>query len=428
MQGSWREGYQLKYCKKAWISAKGQSVTYKERYYEHLNDLRKNGKDEITIQEYLKQEEVDPDIDINLPIYEAQTRLIPADQLKDAKIALQKRIDKELHNLANPNREIEAKKYQDVLAKLTDHIESPNGAKSLPLTYDDSRTIRELSKEGKFDPARYDITLAKKADFMYLTHSTINAGLNGAMYGAIFRAMPYLLKSLTVLVKDGKIGKEEIEDLCKSGATGGAQGFIQGFSTAMLSDCCKLGYFGEDLRLAALQDSPQFKNAVIIIVTTTVETLKDTIRMTNGEMNVQVFTQRLEKRVFISSFSYACGVYGQVILPPVIGYMVGSFIGSLLGRFVFEAKERVLMSLCIHSGFTFFGIVDQDYELPQEVKDYLGIESMDIETMTPEEMQPEINTPEQMYIESMTFENMDVKWAKRGVVGIRKIGYVAVNA
>ena len=72
--------------------------------------------------------------------------------------------------------------------------------------------------------------------------------------------------------------------------------------------------------------------------------------------------------------------------------------------------------------------MEQDYELPQEVKDYLGIESMDIETMTPEEMQPEINTPEQMYIESMTFENMDVKWAKRGVVGIRKIGYVAVNA
>ena len=99
-----------------------------------------------------------------------------------------------------------------------------------------------------------------------------------------------------------------------------------------------------------------------------------------------------------------------------------------LGGFVFEAKERAFMSICIHSGFTFFGFVEQDYELPSEVKDYLGIESMDIEQMTKEDMQYEECSPEQMVIEKMNFETMDVKWAKRGVVGIRKIGYIAVNA
>ena len=43
-------------------------------------------------------------------------------------------------------------------------------------------------------------------------------------------------------------------------------------------------------------------------------------------------------------------------------------------------------------------------------------------------MQYEECSPEQMVIEKMNFETMDVKWAKRGVVGIRKIGYIAVNA
>ena len=191
-----------------------------------------------------------------------------------------------------------------------------------------------------------------------------------------------------------------------------------------------LGYFGEELQTAALKQSVQFNNAVIIIVTTIVETIKDSIRLTNGEIDLSAYTQRLEKRAFIASFSYIGGVVVQGVMTcvPAIGYLIGSFIGSVLGGFVFEAKERVFMSICINSGFTFFGLVEQDYELPPEVKDYLGIESMNIEQMTPEEMQFDECIPEQMTIETMNFEKMDVKWAKRGVVGIRKIGYIAVDA
>ena len=44
VQGSWGEGYQLKYCKDAWSSAKEQSTTYKERYYEYLSNLKREVK------------------------------------------------------------------------------------------------------------------------------------------------------------------------------------------------------------------------------------------------------------------------------------------------------------------------------------------------------------------------------------------------
>ena len=430
VQGSWGEGYQLKYCKDAWKNAKELATTYKERYNEYLSSLKRAGKEPISIEEYLESKGVDPNIDINLPIYEAQAGLCPADQFEDLKIALLERIGKELNNSGNPDRALEAKKYQVVLAKLTDHIESPNGAKSMRLTHAESKVLQSLAKKGKFDPAKYDLTLAKKADFIYLTHSTINAGLNGALYGAVFKALPYLLESITTLIKEGKITKEQVDELCKTGALGGAQGFIQGFSAALLKNCCMLGYFGEELQTAALKQSVQFNNAVIIIVTTIVETIKDSIRLTNGEIDLSAYTQRLEKRAFIASFSYIGGVVVQGVMTcvPAIGYLIGSFIGSVLGGFVFEAKERVFMSICINSGFTFFGLVEQDYELPPEVKDYLGVESMNIEQMAPEEMQSDECSPEQMTIETMNFEKMDVKWAKRGVVGIRKIGYIAVDA
>lgn len=388
--------------------------------------MRRSGKDPISLEEYLAQKGIDPAIDVNLPIYEAQSRLIPSDQIEEARIALMKRINKELNNLDNPQRAELAARYQDVYNKLTDHVESPNGARSMPLTQQESKVLQSLSKEGKFDPARYDITLARKADYMYLAHSTIHAGLNSALYGAVFKAVPSLVKAITSLVKDGKITREQLEDLCRNGGSGAVQGFLQGFSSAFIKNSCALGWFGEELQAAALLDNAQFNNAAIVIATAAVETLKDSVKLYQGEMNQRVFAQRLDRRAFITSFSYLGGVTLQGAMPcaPVIGYMLGCCLGSVLGGFVFEAKEKAFMSICVESGFTFFGLVEQDYELPAEVKEYLGMESMYFEKMDLEEMDYEEVIPETMQAEVMNFESMDVKWARRGVVGIRKVGYV----
>lgn len=423
IQGSWGEGYSLKYCKDAWHSAKHQATTYRERYMSYNNNLVKNGHEPITIEEYLRTKGIDENIDINLPIYQAQTRLIPADQLQDAIAELKWRIARDS---SNPDRANLIERYEDTLKKLTDHVESPAGAKSLPLTEDESKVLQSLAKRGKFDPARYDITLAKKADYIFLAKSTFEAGLNSAIYSAVFRSLPSILTAISNLIKEGKITNEQLQDLVHEGCKGATQGFLQGFSTALIKNSCKLGFFGEDLKKLAVAQNPEFNNVVVVMVTTTIETMKDAIRLNNGEIEGTVFAQRLEKRVFIASFGYMCGTVSQTVLPfaPMVGYMIGSFMGTIMGGFAFEAKEKVFMSICVEHGFTCFGLVEQDYELPTSVKAYLGIESMNIDTMTSEEVEEEQMSYETMSMEKMTFEKMDIKWAKRGVIGIRKVGYV----
>lgn len=390
------------------------------------NNLTKKGHDSISIKEYLHAKGIDENIDINLPIYQAQARLIPADQLQDAIAELKWRIGRDS---CLPERACLLERYQDTLRKLTDHVESPNGAKSMPLTENDSKVLHSLAKRGKFDPTRYDLTLAKKADYMYLAKSTFDAGLNSAIYSAVFRALPSILSSISSLVKEGKITKEQLQDLIHKGEEGAAQGFLQGFTTALIKNSCKLGTFGEELQKLALNPNSSFNIVVVIIVTTTIETMKDAIRLNNGEIEGIVFAQRLEKRIFIASFSFMCGTLSQSVFSfaPMVGYMVGSFMGSVLGEFAFEAKERIFMSICVEHGYTCFGLVEQDYELPQCVKDYLGIESMNIESMTFDEMKEEHMVPETMIPEIIDFEKMDIKWVKRGVVGIRKVGYVVVE-
>ena len=426
IQGSWGEGYSLKYCRKAWESAKSQATTYLEKYKEYNNKRIKKGHESISVEEYLRQRGIDENIDVNLPIYQAQTRLIPADQIHGAIEELKKRIDRDS---CNPHRAHLLERYRDTLKKLTDHVESPNGAKSLPLTEDDSKVLHSLAKRGQFDPARYDISLAKKADYIYLVNSTLYAGLNAAIYSAVFRALPTIISSISSLIKEGKIDEDQLNELVHKGKKGAAQDFFQGFTTALIQNSCKLGIFGEELQKLALNQDPGFNNVVVIIVTTTIETMKDAIKLHHGEIEGRVFALRLEKRVFIASFSYMCGTVSQTALPfaPIVGYMIGSFMGSVLGGFAFEMKEKVFMSICVEQGFTCFGFVEQDYELPQCVKDYLGIDSMNIETMKIEEIEEDRMIPETMNPEKMHFETMDIKWAKRGVVGIRKVGYVVVE-
>ena len=139
---SWGELYQLKNYRNGQASAFAQAVTYNQEYNRYLAELSKQGKPLISKEQYLIERNLDQNIDMNLPIYEAQTRLVPTDQLPDAIKALKIKI------ISEP-REEQRLRYEDTLNKLVDRITSPDGASSIPLTREDSLNLAKLAKEGK---------------------------------------------------------------------------------------------------------------------------------------------------------------------------------------------------------------------------------------------------------------------------------------
>ena len=421
LQGSWGNSYQAKYYGDAKQSALAQAKTYKQSYNEYLGHCRHKGLPEPTIQEYLSKRGIDPNIDVNLPIYQAQARLIPADQLKDAIDALKWKIQSE------PRPE-QVARYQDTLNKLTDRLRSPKGAESTPLTEEESKTLAELSKNGKFDPARYDITLAKKADYLYLCQNTIFSGLSGAIVSSVLKAAPDIAKALINLIRDGKIDREDLEKIGTEAYTGAKRGFISGLTVAAIRNACALGYLGDSLQKAALDaTNPAFNNVVVVLTTIIIETISDTIRLSGGKMPKQEFVQRLEKRIFISGCAITTGTVVQGLLPaaPVVGYLIGSFVGTIVGGAIFEVKEQFFMSLCIERGYTFFGLVEQDYALPDEVVKRLGLETFEFESFPFETFPFETFPFESIELEKFEFESIDIVMLKRGLIGVRKIGYVS---
>ena len=110
--------------------------------------------------------------------------------------------------------------------------------------------------------------------------------------------------------------------------------------------------------------------------------------------------------------------------------MVGSFAGSLVGTFVYNTGYSMAMSFFVENGFTMFGLVNQDYELPKNVLDEIGIETFDYEKISDD--MSENNLFEANKFSFNTFDTerfnpdtFEIKYLRRGVIGINKIGYVA---
>ena len=71
-----------------------------------------------------------------------------------------------------------------------------------------------------------------------------------------------------------------------------------------------------------------------------------------------------------------------------------------------------------------FGIVDQDYRLPEEIIAEIGIKTFGYETFVPESFNPETFEFESFNVDSIEPESIGIKYLRRGVIGINKIGYI----
>ena len=119
------------------------------------------------------------------------------------------------------------------------------------------------------------------------------------------------------------------------------------------------------------------------------------------------------------------GIIGQALgfQLPVVGYLLGSLIGTSFSV-VYNIGKKKLISFCVDTGFTCFGLVEQNYELPEDVLREMGVETVEIPRTkidTTNIPRTEINASE---IAMANYETIDITVLRRGVIGVNKVGYV----
>ena len=348
--------------------------------------------------------------------YLNQGRLVPEDQLSEAKATAHREA---LRN--KPIRSEVSEAYSETEKQLTDKIKTDDGVSSRGASRKELEQIAKESKESKeqgFKADKHGVSLESAIKPEYLLKQALKAGYTAAVITVAVQLAPEIYKAVDFLIKNGELDLQQIKHIGEKGITSGAEGFLRGSIAASLKIICEQGVLGEALKGI----NPTVLGAVVTLV---MQTVKNSILVAAGKMTVQQMGSAFVDTVIVSSGYIVGGIIGQALLPqlPVIGYLLGSLVGTAF-CVVYNIGKKKLISFCVDTGFTCFGLVEQNYELPEEVLNEIGVETIPIprtEIVRTDAPRTSIQTTN---INTVSLETIDITVLRRGVIGVNKIGYI----
>lgn len=134
----------------------------------------------------------------------------------------------------------------------------------------------------------------------------------------------------------------------------------------------------------------------------------------------------------VTGFSLGTGMLASTIASMIpfmqslttFAYMIGSFVGGLIGNFVFDISKQLFISLCVDKGLTFFGLVDQNYTLPDEVLNLIGVDKFEFKMFEFDEFEYDEFSYAQFDFNEFEYDRFEITPLKRGVIAVNKIAYI----
>ncbi len=398
-----------------------------------------NSADDYTAKAYADAEKsVKQQAEINpitrQPRYDGQKRLIPTDQLEEGKNIAHREMLKN-----QENRPDMSEAYKQVEEKLTDVVENENGVRSRPAAKQELEEMARESKNNSFNAEDHDVTLDTAIRNSYVLREAAKAGVSAAAVSVALELVPEICKAVSCLVREGRMDAKQIRQIGEKGLQGAAQGFLHGFIAAGLLIECRKGSLGTEL----LNVSAEALGYVTAIVLRTIQTA---VQMAAGRKSArQMGDDFVNTLLVVGGISMARNTLGTIsaaalkaaskatenemfihalgITFSAAGLVLGSLAGAVL-CVLYEIGKRKAISLCVDTGFTCFGLVEQDYELPDEVLTQLGIETIPLLTMEPDRVKIERFQPDRVELDRIELETVDFVVLRRGIMGVNRVGYV----
>ncbi|MDH9149587.1 hypothetical protein [Streptococcus infantis] len=398
----------LKYYKDGTASAIQQSKSILNRF----NEYKTRGRND-NLELYLEERGLSAETDLNSPVYSGQYRVIPSDQLKEATMFLERKIREEA-----VKRPEQVHRYEETLKLLRDKVKDNEGNESIALSEQEARELASLSKEGGVNPEGLHLTTEELIKFTNILRQAYKAGLTAATISMVLRVAPEVLNAIAYLIKNGEIEEGQFKKIGFAAITGAGEGFVRGTVSAAITASCKAGLCGSAMKSI----DPSIVGAVTVLV---MNSMKNSYQVTTGNMSRAEMVNELIKEMFVTTCALSMGAASQSLIEiPVLGYMIGSFVGSIAGSVIYSSIYNPVLSFCVDSGFTLFGLVDQDYELPEEVLKEIGIEIFEYEKFEYEPFEYEKFEYEKFEYEQFEYEKLHTIFLRRGVIGVNCIGYM----
>ena len=353
-------------------------------------------------------------------LYEGQWGVVAADKLADCQTEAFKRLAK-AKALGRPD---EVARWQKVSDALTDRIETADGISSRPLTLEDARQKAiAVSSNKELSPEADGMTTAELVKVQNLMTQALKAGATAAAVSAVVKMVPEIYKAIDYLIAEGELDEESLRAIGAATLDGGATGFINGSATAAITVAAGKGVFGQAIKAAI--SKPLGPTVIGTLVVLTVETCRDAYLMARGQHTANDFANNLAQGVFVTVLSLAGAAIASAVAPEAtIPMLIGSAVGSAVGCLAFAPVKSCILRASTVSGFTFFGLIEQDESLPPQLLKELGIKAARYkvaEYRTERHDEPSFQVPSAR----MTgFHTLGVRQLSRDVIGVNKVGYV----
>lgn len=358
--------------------------------------------------------------DTRAPKYQGQERLIAAEQVDEAKGWAHRRGLKNIES-----RPELSTSHADTEEHLVGKISDGDGVESRELSVKEAKKIAEAAKKEGFDPEQYGYAKEALIDEVRINYvnQALKAGLTATAITAITQIVPELYKAIDYLIKHGEIDLNGLKKSGKEVITASGEAFLRGSTAYVVEMMAQNGILGETVK-------GMNPSVVGVAVTVIFGTIKDSILVAAGQMSAEEMGMHFVDTLVVSS-GYLVGMkvggmVAQALFPqlPGIGYAIGSLLGCSIS-IVYNIGKKKLISFCIDTGFTCFGLVEQNYELPEEILHEMGVHTIPIprtEVSRAKIQTTNVNTN----VQSSSYETIDITVLKRGLIGVNKIGYVPV--
>ena len=343
---------------------------------------------------------------IGAPKYaEVDQKIVPADQINDVRIAARGLADKN----AVTRPEVAAA-HENTFETVDDRIRM-DGAESLPLTEREAlELVKQLRENGDIDRERFGLSQQQVLKMHDIVRECGSAAVRAAAISAALHVAPYLLEIAIKTWETGEIRAKDFEPLARSlPGTMLRSGMAGGISASIVGYAARAGLQRLDPTLVA---------ACVALGISAVETSFDVAR---GNTTWPVAAKRISDDALVLAIAAGGGALGQTFIPiPVLGALIGNLVGGFVARVLLEKRDRAVLGLAVDTGWTFFGLVTQDYTVPPDILEAAGWKVFEPQRFVPQRF-------EFKRFEPLLFEpkKIEMNVLRRGVVSINRIGYLA---
>ena len=165
-------------------------------------------------------------------------------------------------------------------------------------------------------------------------------------------------------------------------------------------------------------------HVVAAIAVVAVNAICNGIQIARGKKTGREFVDELTRDSFVAACALIGGGISQAFIEiPVFGYLVGSLVGSIVGSVAYSIGKQAVIAFCVDSGFTMFGLVEQDYTLPDEVLEEIGAAVFEYENFDYAAFDPDEFKYAEFSFDAFVPEQIEMVFLRRGVIGVSKVGY-----